>query len=171
MGAERSAPIFHFPALLGRTHRPGHVRGRSGFARGDNGRPFHLAPDSPRVDAGSNEATRKLHTDLGHRPRVIALETPTEGAQQRTLPAKVKSSQRLTCVTHSLGGIRRTPIRRGAQDGEADPSSLDPGPAFWSIGFRRFCARNTQASYDSRKLMTSIASKSRLRTSARSTIW
>jgi hypothetical protein len=42
-----------------------------GFAIGANGHPYHLAPDSPLVDAGSNDAARRLHHDLGMRPRRI----------------------------------------------------------------------------------------------------
>jgi hypothetical protein len=42
-----------------------------GFQDGANGHPYHLAPDSPLVDAGSNEAARRLHRDFGNRPRII----------------------------------------------------------------------------------------------------
>jgi len=41
------------------------------FQDGANGHPYHLAPDSPLVDAGSNEAARRLRRDIGNRPRII----------------------------------------------------------------------------------------------------
>ena len=41
------------------------------FTLGNNGRPYHLSPESPLVDAGSNDAAREIHRDLGKRPRVI----------------------------------------------------------------------------------------------------
>jgi len=41
------------------------------FQDGANGHPYHLAPDSPLVDAGSNEAARRLNRDFGKRPRII----------------------------------------------------------------------------------------------------
>jgi hypothetical protein len=42
-----------------------------GFTRGDNGRPYHLAADSPLVDAGSNHRACHLRRDIGKRPRII----------------------------------------------------------------------------------------------------
>jgi predicted outer membrane repeat protein len=42
-----------------------------GFTSGSNGHPYHLAPDSPLVDAGNDEAVRHLHHDLGMRPRIV----------------------------------------------------------------------------------------------------
>jgi hypothetical protein len=41
-----------------------------GFVEGSNGHPYHVAPGSPLVDAGSNEAARRLPRDLGKRPRI-----------------------------------------------------------------------------------------------------
>jgi hypothetical protein len=41
------------------------------FVNGVNGRPYHLAADSPLVDAGSNDAVRHLHRDFGGRPRIV----------------------------------------------------------------------------------------------------